>query len=98
PQPNLSTTSTTTTEEKEEAKASSSSEPSVPDGGVDQPGQREDVDRLCEHLADRIEQQVGKRPTIGVRWRRPARLLLDVDKRTENQAHLAIDWCQNDEF
>lgn len=65
---------------------------------TDVPGARDDVDRLCEHLADRIEQQTGKRPNILKRWRTSARLLLDTDHRTEAQVHAAIDWCQDDEF
>jgi len=65
---------------------------------LDQPGQRDDVERLCQHLADRIEQQTGARPNVGVQWRRAARLLLDADHRTEAQVHAAIDWCQDDEF
>lgn len=59
---------------------------------------RPDVDRLCDHLADRIEANGSKRPTIGKRWRDAARLMLDADGRTEQQVHNAIDWCQADEF
>jgi hypothetical protein len=59
---------------------------------------RPDVDRLCQHLADRIEANGSKRPTITARWRNSARLLLDVDHRTEQQIRNAIDWCQADEF
>ena len=59
---------------------------------------RPDVDRLCQHLADRIASNGSKRPTIGKGWRDAARLLLDVDNREEAQVHVAIDWCQEDEF
>jgi hypothetical protein len=59
---------------------------------------REDVERLCKHLADRIEGNGSKRPTIGKKWRDAARLLMDKDGRTEAQVRAAIDWCQNDEF
>jgi len=59
---------------------------------------REDADRLCEHLADWIERNGSRRPGITKRWRDAARLLLDVDGRTEEQVHRAIDWCQQDEF
>jgi hypothetical protein len=65
---------------------------------LDQPGDRDDVERLCQHLADRVEQQTGARPGVGVQWRRAARLMLDADKRTEQQVSAAIDWCQDDEF
>jgi hypothetical protein len=59
---------------------------------------RPDVDRLCDHLADRIEGNGSKRPTITKKWRDAARLMLDKDDRTEEQVHAAIDWCQSDEF
>lgn len=63
---------------------------------VDTP--REDVDRLCAHLADRIQENGSNRPTVGKTWHTAARLLLDVDGRSEAEAHQAIDWCQADEF
>lgn len=59
---------------------------------------RDDVERVCGHLADRIEANGSKRPQIGQRWRDAARLLIDKDGRTEQQVHNAIDWCQDDEF
>lgn len=59
---------------------------------------RDDVERLCEHLADRIEGNGSKRPTITKTWRNAARLLLDKDGRTEDQVHTAIDWCQDNDF
>lgn len=59
---------------------------------------RDDVERICIHLADRIEANGAKRPTIGKSWRDAARLMLDRDGRTEAEVHGAIDWCQSDEF
>lgn len=59
---------------------------------------RPDVERLCTHLADRIEANGSKRPTIGQRWHDAARLLLDTDGHTETEVHTAIDWCQHDGF
>jgi hypothetical protein len=59
---------------------------------------RPDVERLCDHLADRVEANGSKRPAVGKRWRDAARLMLDTDGRTEQQVHNAIDWCQSDEF
>jgi hypothetical protein len=59
---------------------------------------RQDVIRLCEHLADRIETNGSKRPVIGKGWQDAARLMLDNDNRNEQQVHAAIDWCQSDEF
>jgi hypothetical protein len=59
---------------------------------------REDVDRICVRLADRIEANGSKRPNVTETWRREARLLLDADKRTEEQVRAAIDWCQGNAF
>ncbi|WP_031010695.1 hypothetical protein [Streptomyces sp. NRRL F-5727] len=59
---------------------------------------REDVERLCEHLADRIVQNGSKRPSITKGWRDAARLMLDKDGRTEEAVHRAIDWCQDSDF
>lgn len=59
---------------------------------------RDDVNRICQHLANRIEANTGKRPAIGKRWYDAARLLIDNDGRTEQDIHAAIDWCQDDEF
>jgi hypothetical protein len=62
------------------------------------PEPRPDVGRICAHLADRIEANGSKRPTVTARWRTEARLLLDRDGRTVDQVLRAIDWCQNDPF
>jgi hypothetical protein len=59
---------------------------------------RADVERLCVHLADRIEGNGSKRPAITKKWRDDARLLMDQDGKTEEQVHKAIDWCQDDSF
>lgn len=59
---------------------------------------REDVERLCAHLAARIEGNGSLRPEIGKKWRDAARLMLDTEHRTEEQIHKAIDWCQDDSF
>jgi len=59
---------------------------------------RQDVERLCTHLADRIEANGSLRPEIGKKWRDAARLMLDTEKRTEAQVHKAIDWCQDNGF
>lgn len=60
--------------------------------------ERPDVDRLCTHLADRVEGNGCKRPNVTQKWRDSARLLIDSDGRTEEQVHKAIDWCQDHEF
>ncbi len=62
------------------------------------PPRRDDIERICEHLASRIEANDVKRPAIGKTWRDAARLMLDNDGRTEEEIHGAIEWCQADEF
>jgi hypothetical protein len=60
--------------------------------------ERLDVERICEHLADRIEANGSKRPAVSKSWRDAARLLIDRDGRREAELHLAIDWCQSHDF
>lgn len=59
---------------------------------------REDVNRICEHLADRIAENGVKRPTIGKGWRDAARLMLDRDGYTEPDIARVIDWATTDPF
>jgi hypothetical protein len=59
---------------------------------------RDDVDRLCAHLAERIAANGYENPEITKDWRDAARLMIDTDKRREDQVHKAIDWCQSSEF
>jgi hypothetical protein len=59
---------------------------------------RPDVDRLCEHLAGRIEANGSRRPNITRKWRDACRLMIDNDGRTEEQIRKAIDWSQDHEF
>jgi hypothetical protein len=59
---------------------------------------RPDVERICQHLADRIEANGSKRPTVTKAWHDEARRLLDRDSRTVEQVIKAIDWCQDDTF
>lgn len=65
---------------------------------ADTASSRDDVERICTHLADRIEGNGSKRPRITKAWRDAARLLIDSDERTEDQVHIAIDWCQDNDF
>jgi hypothetical protein len=76
--------------------SSSSSEAETSDA---KPGVvREDVERLCTHLADRIEANGSKRPAINKKWRDSARLLMDADGKSEQQVRNMIDWSQSDRF
>ncbi|WP_152353300.1 hypothetical protein [Brachybacterium subflavum] len=77
------------TEEEEEEENSSEVAEATP---------REDVNSLCNRLADRIEANGSKRPTITKSWRDAARLMLDRDGRDQSEAERLIDWCQNDDF
>ena len=71
----------------------SSSKKNVPDSPP-----REDVERVCAHLVDRIVSNGSNPPTVTDEWRTAARLLLDKDGRPEDKVHAAIDWCQDSEF
>lgn len=57
-----------------------------------------DVIDLCNRLADRIEGNGSKRPTVGRRWHEACRLMIEQDDRTPEQIAAAIDWCQADSF
>lgn len=70
----------------------------VADATLDPEMARDDVERLCLRLADKIHNNGAKRPTITKAWRDAARLLLDKDGRTEAQSVWLIDWCQADDF
>ena len=62
------------------------------------PPARHDVEQICRALADAVEANGSKRPTITAVWRTSARLLLDKDGRTVEQVLTAIRWCQADPF
>jgi hypothetical protein len=57
-----------------------------------------DVARLCDRLADAIEANGSKRPTVGKTWHEACERMLRLDGRTPEQVERAIDWCQSDEF
>lgn len=59
---------------------------------------RDDVERICRHLADRVEGNGSKRPPITKGWRDAARLMIDRDGHSEDEIHGAIEWCQNSDF
>ena len=78
-----------------ESESESSSSSAIADATEDG---REDVDSLCDHLARRIVDNGNKPPTIGVGWKKAARLMLDRDNRPSDEAHRLIDWSQDDRF
>lgn len=55
-------------------------------------------ERLCILLADLIEANGSKRPTVTKRWLDAARLLVDVDGRSPADVEGAIRWSQRDSF
>ena len=65
---------------------------------VDVSSRRDDVDSLCTLLADLIEGNGSKRPTINKQWRDATRLLIDKDGREYDKAERLLRWCQADEF
>lgn len=59
---------------------------------------REDVQRLCELLADLIEGNGSKRPKITKTWTDSARRMIDVDEREPDRAANLIRWSQANAF
>lgn len=59
---------------------------------------RPDVERVCDLLADLVERNGSKRPSIDKRWRDAARLMIDADKRPIGEAIALMHWCQTDTF
>lgn len=59
---------------------------------------RPDVDRLCTLLADLIEGNDCRRPTITNTWRTEARLLLDKDRVPLGAAEETMRWALADPF
>lgn len=80
---------------KERKKTTSETPAALPDNDATT---TDAVDRICTHLADRIEQSGSRRPTPSGKWREAARLMLTRDQLTEENIHRAIDWCQDSEF
>lgn len=73
-------------------------EPTVRSTAVAATTPRPEIEQLCEHLADRIEANGSKRPSITKRWEDACRLMLDRDGRTTEQISYLIDWSQAHEF
>lgn len=52
----------------------------------------------CGYLADWIERNGSKRPTVTKAWLQAADRLKRLDGRTHAQVMTCIEWCQQDEF
>ena len=72
--------------------------PSGDSATTDAEADRDDVNRVCEHMANSVHQRTGRRPNITRAWRTAARLMLDRDQRTEADIIAAINWSANDDF
>lgn len=101
--PSPSSQTVKTNDEKSDVSSDASSTPPMltlvgADGASSTPTIGEVADRLCQHLADRIEQNGSKRPTITQKWRDEARRMIEIDNRSERQVHNMIDWCQKSSF
>lgn len=59
---------------------------------------REDVDRLCDLLADLVAERSTRRPTITKDWRDEARRLLDRDRVPLDEAERVMRWALDDAF
>ncbi|QAU06969.1 hypothetical protein SEA_APHELION_104 [Gordonia phage Aphelion] len=66
----------------------------------DEPGFRDDVDRLCERLAELVRQNAVTSKPVVIRkdWRRAARCLIDNDGVDYDRAVRVLDWSQTDPF
>lgn len=65
---------------------------------ADEKTPRPEVEKLCNLLADRIEGNGSRRPSITKAWRDAARLLIDKDGYTPEQVAWVLNWSQSDEF
>lgn len=60
--------------------------------------ERSEIEDLCRQLADAIEANGYKRPTITKQWRTDMRLLVDRDGRSVVNIGRAISWATDDDF
>ncbi|MGX6402801.1 hypothetical protein [Dermabacter hominis] len=72
--------------------------PSVSSSEVANAPSRPEVEHLCTLLADLVEANGAKRPTVTKKWRDAARLMIDRDGHTVEQIEWLILWAQRDEF
>jgi Helix-turn-helix domain len=54
--------------------------------------------RLCELLAELIEQNGSKKPVVTASWISIMDRIIRIDNRSPEQVRSAIDWCQKDDF
>ena len=66
--------------------------------GADAPPPRPEVAALCDLLADLVEANGSKRPTVTAKWHDAARLMIDRDNREPEQVAQVIRWAQASTF
>ena len=59
---------------------------------------REDVEALCTLMADLVESNGCKRPTVTKQWREECRRMLDIDHREPDKAAYLMRWATQDPF
>ncbi|WP_139809512.1 hypothetical protein [Prescottella equi] len=59
---------------------------------------RDDVRKLCETLRDRMVENGCRKPSITTRWKTSARLLLDKDGVSLDEALAVLEWSQASDF
>lgn len=86
------------TEVSESPSATEQNQPTEPTEPTSLAERREDVDHLCDVLADLIEANGSIRPKITKAWRDECRRMLDIDGRDPVKAENLMRWCQADPF
>lgn len=79
----------------QEPESGGESEPLVTNPQIT-PSESTDWMTLCAMLADRIEANGSKRPSVTKKWLDAARLMVERDGRTVQQVANMIEWCQRD--
>lgn len=59
---------------------------------------RRDVEQICDALADAVERNGSRRPTVTAKWRTEARLMLDRDDRPLAEVLAIIEWATHHRF
>lgn len=73
-------------------------EPTTRTGGKPPDLPRPDVEKVCAALADAVERNGSRRPTVTAKWRTEARLMLDRDGRPLPEVLAIIEWATAHQF
>lgn len=88
---NISTTKNKTSAEK-------SAEPPKIYSSLEEAQRWSEAQRLCELLADLIEENGNKKPTVTKEWVQAMEKTIRIDQRTPTQLENAIRWVQQHDF